>query len=88
MKNLLFTLLIVITFSAFAEESSCKQQQSDNSVSTERLAQRGCCSWHSGVCGCSSGVVQCCDGSNSPSCRCNADDAKEIKSIELETPKS
>ena len=33
-------------------------------------AQRGCCSWHGGVCGCSAGRTACCDGSLSPSCRC------------------
>lgn len=39
--------------------------------------RRGCCSWHGGVCGCSSGGrVQCCDGTLSPSCRCRADDTK------------
>lgn len=38
--------------------------------------RRGCCSWHGGVCGCSSGGrVECCDGTLSPSCRCRADDA-------------
>ncbi len=31
----------------------------------------GCCSWHGGVCGCSStGRVICCDGTLSPSCTC------------------
>lgn len=34
------------------------------------LARRGCCSWHGGVCGCSSGIVLCCDGALSPSCTC------------------
>lgn len=35
------------------------------------LAERGCCSWHDGVCGCSaSGRQVCCDGSLSPSCTC------------------
>lgn len=36
------------------------------------IAQRGCCSWHDGVCGCDSysGRLQCCDGSLSPSCGC------------------
>lgn len=45
--------------------------------------QRGCCSWHGGVCGCSSGGrVRCCDGTLSPSCRCRADDpnSPEMKS--------
>ena len=38
--------------------------------------QRGCCSWHGGVCGCSSGGrVRCCDGRLSPSCRGRADDS-------------
>lgn len=35
------------------------------------LAQRGCCSWHKGVCGCSMGRTVCCDGTYSPTCRCN-----------------
>jgi len=36
-------------------------------------ATSGCCSWHSGVCGCSSGGRQiCCDGSLSPSCTCGS----------------
>lgn len=35
-------------------------------------AQRGCCSSHGGVCGCSnSGRTVCCDNTYSPSCRCN-----------------
>lgn len=37
----------------------------------EQVAQRGCCSHHHGVCGCSpDGRAQCCDGSLSPSCGC------------------
>ena len=31
----------------------------------------GCCSWHGGVCGCSSGRALCCDGTLSPSCGCD-----------------
>lgn len=36
------------------------------------LAKRGCCSHHNGVCGCNnlSGMQRCCDGTDSPSCRC------------------
>lgn len=32
--------------------------------------QQGCCSYHGGVCGCSLGRTQCCDGTQSPSCQC------------------
>lgn len=32
--------------------------------------QQGCCSYHGGVCGCFGGSTQCCDGTQSPSCRC------------------
>jgi len=34
--------------------------------------KRGCCSHHNGVCGCNSntGMQRCCDGTDSPSCRC------------------
>jgi hypothetical protein len=31
----------------------------------------GCCSWHQGVCGCSGERTLCCDGTLSPSCRCD-----------------
>ena len=38
---------------------------------TDAFAQRGCCSWHSGVSGCTyDGRVRCNDGSISPSCTC------------------
>ncbi len=35
-------------------------------------AERGCCSWHGGVCGCDTSVGRqiCCDGTYSPSCTC------------------
>ena len=32
--------------------------------------QRGCCSWHKGVCDCKDGRTVCCDGTYSPSCGC------------------
>jgi len=32
--------------------------------------QRGCCSWHDGVCGCENGRKLCCDGTLSPTCTC------------------
>ena len=32
--------------------------------------QRGCCSWHAGVCGCQNGRTVCCDGTYSPTCGC------------------
>ena len=34
---------------------------------------RGCCSHHHGVCGCSGGRTQCCDGTTSPSCQCRSE---------------
>jgi hypothetical protein len=34
------------------------------------IETRGCCSHHKGVCGCKDNVVQCCDGSASPTCTC------------------
>jgi len=41
------------------------------------IAERGCCSWHGGVCDCIGGRVVCCDGTFSPSCTCN----KETKDL-------
>ncbi len=40
--------------------------------------QRGCCSHHGGVCGCSGGRKKCCDGSLSPSCTCHHDDELQV----------
>lgn len=34
------------------------------------INRSGCCSWHNGVCGCSTGRAFCCDGSYSPTCDC------------------
>lgn len=40
-------------------------------IASPIFAQRGCCSWHQGVCGCSNlGVTVCCDGMYSPTCTC------------------
>ena len=44
----------------------------DPATITNSLDKRGCCSHHNGVCGCntSTGMQRCCDGTDSPSCRC------------------
>lgn len=34
------------------------------------IEKKGCCSHHKGVCGCSDGRAQCCDGTLSPTCGC------------------
>jgi hypothetical protein len=41
----------------------------DAMASTEKS---GCCSHHKGVCGCNNltGMQRCCDGTDSPSCKC------------------
>lgn len=88
MKNLLFAILMLLSFSTFADQPNCEQLKADSNTTKEQLAQSGCCSWHNGVCGCSGGVVQCCDGSGSPSCRCHANDLIEPKAVEADIPKS
>lgn len=40
-------------------------------IMSEQYSKSGCCSWHSGVCGCSMGRAKCCDGTLSPSCGCD-----------------
>ena len=51
-------------------KSQCQPQDSQLLF----LAGQGCCSWHQGQCGCQNGRVVCCDGTLSPSCRCERDD--------------
>ena len=45
--------------------------EENKNITTNEADQRGCCSWHGGVCGCSGGRAKCCDGTLSPSCGCN-----------------
>jgi hypothetical protein len=51
-------------------------QLAENFLHPQSLQQsspehQGCCSWHGGVCGCSSARAVCCDGQFSPSCGCD-----------------
>jgi len=88
-----FLLLVAVfvlggSFSAAAQESQpqssvpATQQTCDalrqSGTSPEQLAKSGCCSHHQGVCGCSFGRVQCCDGATSPSCTCNKEDPATV----------
>ena len=73
MKKIFIFIAIISLLAApcFAEpaydEAYCKQLFEQ---APEQL-QRGCCSWHGGVCGCQNGMTVCCDGTYSPSRRCN-----------------
>ena len=52
--------------------TQCTMQFEDSIPIGLEESKRGCCSWHEGVCDCSpSGRVICCDGTLSPSCRCD-----------------
>lgn len=54
----------------FLSESQ-KQCGASEDNAQEKVARSGCCSWHGGICGCSSsGRAVCCDGQLSPSCGC------------------
>lgn len=77
MKYLLILLLCFSTISFAEEQKSCEQLQKEG-FTQEQLAQRGCCSWHGGVCGCKDGRAVCCDGQFSPTCGCHSDDIKEF----------
>jgi len=85
-----FILLLTLSFNGYAEDQSnfstlkainsssqvC-QSLKDNGVTSEQLAQRGCCSHHGGVCGCANGRAKCCDNTLSPTCTCHkADEGK------------
>lgn len=78
MLALVLMLLLVLPAAAFAgdvETASGLASLEEPCVPTVAIGgsvpeQRGCCSWHSGVCGCSLGRLVCCDGAYSPSCTC------------------
>lgn len=77
MKKYLLFILLFIYSNCFAEDKSCEQLIKENPTQ-EQLAQRGCCSWHGGVCGCTGGRARCCDGKLSPTCGCHSDEIKEF----------
>ena len=64
----LTTLLYANNMAKLSELKSSKTICKDNKAL--EFKQRGCCSWHGGVSGCSGGRVTCNDGSYSPSCTC------------------
>jgi len=79
MKSIIISLLLLLSLQLCASDIIndviIKPQTTDceaifQSWDKDLLAQRGCCSHHSGVCGCKSSRVTCCDGSYSPSCTC------------------
>ena len=93
MKNISIITLItlILSFSVFASTNEnesntlnkstavvCKQLKEDNKQDTKEYAQRGCCSWHGGVCGCTGGRVVCCDSTYSPSCLCDKENSPEV----------
>lgn len=61
-------------FSLAANDS--KEASTESTTTVAALFQpdegrSGCCSWHGGVCGCQGGRTLCCDGTLSPSCKCD-----------------
>jgi hypothetical protein len=75
-KTFAASLVFLIAGSAFAKDpvDSENPKQDICEARPTQIAKPGCCSWHKGVCGCAGTRVQCCDGTTSPSCRCEKDD--------------
>lgn len=72
-KKIISILLILISFESVALVAISGSKVSENNPShspQEKANQKGCCSWHGGVCGCRGGRALCCDGTLSPTCRC------------------
>lgn len=81
MKKALLMLLVVGSLFADGNMDISKTIDCQSIMKTgdkELIVRSGCCSWHSGVCDCSSsGRVICCDGSYSPSCTCKGGEPLE-----------
>jgi hypothetical protein len=81
MKSLIFIAISATALISHANSTGCGArqpaglnflsiQQTDKIDHSKDEARSGCCSHHSGACGCSSGSVQCCDDTASPTCGC------------------
>lgn len=56
MKKIIIVILFTVAFGA--------------GFAAYLAARGGCCSRHGGVCGCGGTYLLCCDGTLSPSCKC------------------
>jgi len=63
MRHMLAALLALASIYALAPQAAAGD--------FGELEHRGCCSHHSGVCGCEGGRAKCCDNSLSPTCGCD-----------------
>ncbi|HEX5330630.1 hypothetical protein [Sulfuricurvum sp.] len=78
MKKVLLALALLLSLNGIAAEVIINDKTKVDCEAIlkigdkELIAQRGCCSHHQGVCGCSNGRDKCCDGVLSPSCTCNS----------------
>lgn len=78
MKKVLLGLALLLSLNGMAAEVTANHKTKVDceailkTGNKELIAKRGCCSHHHGVCGCSNGRNQCCDGTLSPSCTCNS----------------
>jgi len=89
MKKIVLGLLLISGLFADVniQDTTTAKQSCEEVMKTgdkKLIAQRGCCSWHQGVCDCSNGRVVCCDGTKSPSCTCKGgkdftDDVKVVQ---------
>jgi len=80
MRSMLFGIAVIMSLGANAQTNCAEKSisglseilssQSVKINSSKDEARSGCCSHHSGVCGCNFGTIQCCDGTASPSCGC------------------
>lgn len=75
MKKLLLSLIFLVSIMIIGcgTISPMSNKTINNPQETVEIARSGCCSWHGGVCGCDTitGMIICCDGTLSPTCRCD-----------------
>lgn len=93
MRKVLLSIVLTLSFVTLAAllENPLSAQVLTSSKTTQSqdifiLAGGGCCSHHSGVCGCENGRTVCCDGSLSPSCTCNSSNEKPPKAKPESSP--
>lgn len=61
----------LLTTFTMASNSEVKNNKTNVFIENVVVKHQGCCSHHSGVCGCDNGRAACCDGTDSPSCGCD-----------------
>lgn len=80
-SGLVLAAWVLMAFPGIGLAGDCSSDRAAGGDESGRYAQSSCCEGHGGACGCRGARVICCDGTQSRSCACNADEAGDALAL-------